>query len=131
MGACGTPPSGFKERSVWNMSFGLRTIVLTNFRFGSQADPTGLTSFAHWPASAVTVEFDGAVTDTLPRFRPALHVGAADFETAYEQTPSPLAYIATRRDGRVQTATVEVGAVTPATIAGANRALSFVQGCSV
>ena len=127
-------PAGFTERTVWNMTFGPQTIVLTNFRFGQLGvgHSYGFDSYAHWPAWAVTVALPaGSLTGTPARLRSGLRVVRSDFVSGVVNVnPAPTAYIATRSHGRVLTADVEVGAVTPATIAAANRALAGAKACS-
>jgi hypothetical protein len=133
-GMCASTPSGWQEQSVPN--FGSLpvppTLVLTNFRFGRMSGFYGLDSFAHWPAGGVMVAVGVGDPSRDPAYhrRRSLRVTSRDFQTAFEETPSPLAYIATRSHGRLLNAYVEAGSVAPATIAAANQALAGVHACS-
>jgi hypothetical protein len=117
------------------MSLGPQTLGLTNFRFGQNGgseDTYGLLSYAHRPAGSITIALDAENPDgATPRFKRSLRVTRDDFSfDPYGVMPSPNAYIATRTPGGERTAVVEVGAVTPATVAAANRALADVHTCS-
>lgn len=128
-GVCATAPSGWKERSLPSSALGSATVVLTNFRFGRMDDFYGLASPLHWPRRGVMVAVSNEGAAATPRFRSALRVADSEF-TGFEGLRLPAAETAVRRNGRVLNAYVEVGAVTPATVAAANAALAGFRMCS-
>jgi hypothetical protein len=131
LGVCATPPSGWRERTVTRTSLGPPAIVLTNWRFGRMEDFYGLGGAAkHWLAGGVTVVVLNEGPAATPPIGRALRVTYADFGR-FEGMRFPSAEVAVRSHGRVLNSYVEVGTVTPATIAAANRALAGVQVCSV
>ncbi len=136
LGVCARTPAGWRKKKSFEMSFGPQTLGLTNFRFGSDAstDTYGLVSYAHRPARSVTIALDtGDYADSAHlHFKRALRVTRRDFSSdPYGEMSWPAAYIATGSGHAERTALVEVGAVTPATIAAANRALAGVRTCPV
>lgn len=133
-GICATAPPGWKMRrttnGVTNPAFTRHAIVLTNFRFGRMNDLYGLTDRFDWPANGVTV----AVINQGRRDEPGLgertlRVSRADFG-GLEGSIQPSGAVEVRSHGVVLDAYVEVGALTPATIAAANQALAGVRTCS-
>jgi hypothetical protein len=131
LGVCATAPSGFQERTLpARAEYGgvaPAAVVLTNFRFGRMADTYGLTDRFNWPANGVTV----AVSNEPPWGGKGgvLHFTARDFG-GIEGSTQPSGQMIMRSHGRTLNALVEVGAITPATIAAANRALASVRVCS-
>jgi hypothetical protein len=130
LGVCASTPSGWKERTLTNPAMSPPTVVLTNFRFGKGQDFYGLTDRFNWPANGVTV----AVTNEGPaaKFRAPsgpLRVSARDFG-GIEGAAHPSGQITVRANGRILDGYVEVGAITPATIAAANQALAGVRTCT-
>jgi hypothetical protein len=130
LGVCATAPSGWKERTVNDPSLNPPAVVLTNFRFGRMDDFYGLTDRFDWPANGVTVAVGNeGPAATRPVGSGALRLTARDFG-GLEGSPQPSGEISVRSHGRLLTAYVEVGTLTPATVAAANRALAGVQVCS-
>ena len=132
-GVCATAPPGWKEMSLPKTAVREATVVLTNWRFGPASYFYGLFLPPPWPRNAVIVlvSNDGpdAVPRLVPRLRPKLQVAAGEF-TGLEGARFPAMQTAIRTGGRVIAAYVEVGALTPGTIAAANQALAGVQVCS-
>lgn len=129
-GICATAPSGWRERMVTSTALGPPTVVLTNWRFGPMDDFYGLgAATKRWPTGGVTVAVSNEGPSATPRLGRALRVAGRDFG-GFEGMRFPFAETAIRANGRVLAAYVEVGAVTPATIAAANRALAGVHTCS-
>ena len=126
---CATSPSGWKERTLTNTRLGPPAVVLTDFRFGRLDDFYGLSSSLRWPHDGVMVAVSNEPPDTTPRFGPALRVASSDFQ-GFEGLAHPAAQAAIRSRGRVLHAYVEVGAVTPATVAAANAALAGIRFCT-
>lgn len=128
-GLCASVPSGWKERSVDNLALGPRAVVLTNFRFGQADDFYGLATPLRWPAQGVMVVVMNEGPASTPPLKRALQVAPGDF-VSMEGMRFPAAETAIRSNGRVLEGYVEVGAVTPATVAAANAALAGVRTCS-
>jgi hypothetical protein len=127
-GVCATVPSPWRQRTVRLGNVG-PTVVLTNWRFGHIRDFYGLVEHRPWPASGVTVAVtnDGAA---LPRLGAgALRVRRGSFR-GFEGMVSPGAQVLVNSHGRLLNARIEVGAITPATLAAANQALAGVRTCS-
>jgi hypothetical protein len=104
--------------------------VLTNFRFGRMDDFYGLTDRFTWPATGVTVVVNNEEPAATPRTKDgALRITARDFG-GLEGSTQPSGQIAIRSNGRILNAYIEVGALTPATVAAANEALAGVRTCS-
>jgi len=129
LGVCGATRSGWQRRTVDNPALGPPAVVLTNFRFGRMDDFYGLAASQHWPARGVMVVVMNEGPAATPPFRSALRVGRRDF-VGMEGMRQPAAEAAIRSQGRVLEAYAEVGTVTPATVAAANRALAGVRACS-
>jgi hypothetical protein len=135
LGVCARTPAGWRKKTGFEMPLGPQTLGLTNFRFGLD-DPTdtyGLVSYAHRPAGSVTIALDTtySVDSAHLRFKRSLRVTRRDFSSdPYGEMSWPSAYIAIGKGRAEHTAVVEVGTVTPATIAAANRALAGVHLCS-
>ena len=111
-------------------ALGPPTVVLTNFRFGRMDDLYGLTDRFNWPANGVTVAVRNEDPPDAPNAKGgALQLTARDFG-GLEGSTQPSGQIAVRSNGRTLNAYVEVGALTPATIAAANAALAGVRTCS-
>jgi hypothetical protein len=133
-GLCATPPFGFKQRTVTGVNGAPMTVVLTNFRFGRMSDHFGLvTAVPHprpWPAGGVTVAVSnfGPAKSSGPKAG-LLRVNRAAFG-GMEGATLPAAEFRIELNGRSVGAYVEVGALTPATIAAANQALTSVHTCS-
>jgi hypothetical protein len=117
------------ERTVSDPSLGLPTVVLTNFRFGRMDDLYGLTDRFHWPADGVTVAVSNSPADGPPVSPGPLRLTRGDFG-GIEGSTQPSGQIVVSSGGRNLVALVEVGALTKATIAAANRALAGVRTCS-
>jgi hypothetical protein len=130
LGVCATAPSGFQVRTVTDAALGPPTVVLTNFRFGRMDDLYGLTDRFTWPANGVTVAVSNEDPSATPAVKGgALRLTAKDFG-GLEGSTQPSGQIAVRSNGRILAGYVEVGAITPATIAAANAALASVKTCS-
>ena len=128
-GVCVTVPSGWKERIVRGVGLEPPTAVLTNFRFGQMDDIYGLGTPLRWPRTGVMVAVSNSGPATPASLRSELHVDRSDFGS-FEGMSRPGTSFAVHANGRVLSAFVEVGTVTPATIAAANRALAGVRACS-
>lgn len=128
-GLCATAPSGWKELSLPKTPTKVATVVLTNWRFGTAGYGYGLFLPPPWPRSAVIVSVSNDGPAATPRFRSALQVSRGEF-TGFEGMRYPAAQTAIHVGSRVLAAYVEVGALTPATVAAANRALAGVHACS-
>jgi hypothetical protein len=129
LGVCARVPSGWQERTVTNPALGPPTVVLTNFRFGRMNDYYGLTDRLDWPANGVTVAVSNAPVGDWYAPRRALHVTRRDFG-GIEGSIQPSGQKIVGSSGRNLTALVEVGKLTPTTIALANQALAGVRTCS-
>ncbi len=129
-GICASAPSGWMQKTVNDPRLGRPAIVLTNFRFGRMNDLYGLTDRFDWPANGVTV----AVINQGRRNVPNLKNGALRFTRSefggLEGSTQPSGFIEVPSQGLVLDAYVEVGKLTPATIALANTALAGVRTCS-
>jgi hypothetical protein len=128
-GICASPRTGLKERFVAKSGMQEATVVLTNFRFGRMDNFYGLAPGRRWPRDGITIAVSNEGPDSTPRFRRALQVTGADFES-FEGMRWPAANFGIRSGGRVLDAYVEVRRVTPAAIATVNRALAGVRVCS-
>lgn len=129
LGLCATLPSGWKERTSTIVPHH-STVFLTNFRFGRINDLFGGTDRSDWPAKGVTIAVinygrrnERGLTEGTLRFN------RADF-TGLEGSTQPSGGTEIRSRGVVLVAYVEVGKLTPATIAAANEALAGVRVCS-
>lgn len=131
VGLCANAPSGWKTRLVRPGPLpSPLALVMTDWRFGKMDDFYGLGgSTQHWPRNAVTIAVLNEGPDATPPISPSLRVDARDFGT-FEGMRFPFAERAVRSGGRVLDAYVEVGTVTPATVAAANAALGSVRACS-
>jgi hypothetical protein len=130
LGACATLPSGWQERTVTDASLGPPTVVLTNWRFGRMDDLYGLTDPRAWPVNGVTVAVSNEGPAASPaHMRRALRLTRAEFG-GMEGATHPSGNVAITAHGRILNAYVEVGTLTPATIAAANQALAGVRTCS-
>ncbi len=129
-GLCATVPSGWQARTITNPAISVPAIVLTNFRFGRMDDLYGLTDRFDWPARGVTVVVSHGFVGALasPGALP-LHFTRRDFG-GIEGSTQPAGQIAVLSNHRVLNAYVEVGKLTPTTIALANEALAGVRTCS-
>jgi len=130
LGVCATAPPGWKVRTVTNVALAPPTVVLTNWRFGRMDYLYGLTDRRFdWPANGVTIAVsnDAAAAENAPRR--ALRVTSRDFG-GMEGAAQPSGQIVVGSRGRILDALVEVGKLTPATIAAANQALAGVRTCS-
>jgi hypothetical protein len=130
-GICATAPTGWKERLVTGVWPGHPTVWLTNFRFGPMNDLIPHGNQLNWPPDGVTL----AVTNLGRRYEPDLKSSALRFTRAdfggLEGETQPSGFIGVRTQGGVILhAYVEVGTLTPATIAAANKALANVRVCS-
>lgn len=134
LGVCAAPPSGFKERTMAGEKGAPPTVVLSNFRFALLNPSYGLvTAVPHprrWPADGVlvVVENFGPAKASGPKAGP-LRVDRSSFG-GMEGATLPAAEFQVQLNGRFVGAYVEVGALTPATIAAANQALAGVRTCS-
>jgi hypothetical protein len=128
-GVCATVPSGWQERTVTDPSLGPPTVVLTNFRFGKMDDYYGLTDRFDWPATGVTVAVSNAPVGDWHAAQRALRVTRRDFG-GIEGSTQPSGQTSVGSNGRNLTASVEVGKLSPTTIALANQALAGVRVCS-
>ncbi len=129
LGVCATVPSGWKERTRTDPSVSPPTVVLTNFRFGNLKDFYGLSGRRNWPADGVTVAVSNVAASPARLDRDMLRLSAKDFGRL-EGTSHPSGQIVVRSNARILNGYVEVGTLTPATIAAANRALTGVRTCS-
>jgi hypothetical protein len=131
LGICATVPSGWQERTVNDPSLGPPAVVLTNFRLGRMDDLYGLTDRFDWPANGVTVAVRNAPAGSPSLNVPPgpLRVQRRDFG-GIEGSTQPGAPIAVGSNRRILDALVEVGQLTPTTIALANEALAGVRTCS-
>ena len=132
LGMCATAPSGWKEKTVTIGRRGPPTVVLTNWRFGRMQGGYGLWERLPWPAHGITVAVSNEGPVGTHRLRGTLRVAAGDFN-GFEGMTSRGAHgaqIQVQAHGRFLNARVEVGTLTPATIAAANQALAGVQVCS-
>ena len=130
LGVCATAPSSWKERTVNLPGPAPPTVVLTNFRFGRLDYVFGLgDDTLRWPRGGVAIAVMNEGPSATPRFRSSLRVRASDFG-AFEGMRHPFVERAIRSNGRVLDAFVEVGSVTPATVAAANQALAGVRVCT-
>lgn len=130
-GICATAPPGWKQQTVTNIALGQPTVVLTNFRFGRTDNiPYGLTT-PNWPAGGVTVAVSNWGSAAKP-FGPRPHVLRVERASfgGIEGVSLPAAGFQVESNGRLLGAYVEVGALTPSTIAAANAALAGVRTCS-
>ena len=129
LGICATAPSGWKMRTP-NLAPTPPTVVLTNFRFGRMDDVFGITDpNLAWPANGVLVAVGNWPPDsTIARAGP-LQVTRGAF-VGMEGSSLPTAHFGVQSRGRILDVYVEVGAITPATIAAANQALAGVRTCS-
>ena len=128
LGLCATPPSGWKQRPATVFS-SVPTIVLTNFRFGRPNYFYGINDFnLSWPRDGVIIAVQSSPR-TAHAEPGALTVAASDFRAA-EGAKLPVAALSVLSHGRALIAWVEVGSVSPATIAAANQALAGVRVCS-
>jgi hypothetical protein len=130
-GICATAPSGFQERTVTDAALGPHTVVLTNFRFGRMDYLYGL-SDPHllFPSGGVLVVVSNiAATKVIPDSG-VLRVLRRNFKGIEGATQGPSTQVYVASHGRVLRAEVEVGALTPATVAAANQALAGVRTCS-
>jgi hypothetical protein len=131
LGLCATPLSGWKTRTVTRVWPGHPTVWLTNFRFGPMTDLIPQGNRFNWPPGGVTI----AVTNLGRRYEQSVESRALRFSRAdfggLEGETQPSGFIAVRTHGGVILhAYLEVGALTPATIAAANKALADVRVCS-
>ena len=130
LGMCATVPSGWKERTIANPQLGPPTVVLTNFHFGRMDDLYGLTTRMPWPAGGVTVAVSNWGASPKP-FAPR-HVLRVEQDSfgGIEGAELPASNFQVESNSRLLGAYVEVGTLTPATIAAANQALAGVRTCS-
>jgi hypothetical protein len=130
---CAAVPSGWQGRTMTNPDFGVPAVILTNFRFGRIDDFYGLANHFKWPANGVMVVVSNGFVGNLASSG-ALRVTRADFGNDFggvgEESAQPSGGIAVISKGRVLNVYVEVGKLTPATIAAANEALAGVRICS-
>jgi hypothetical protein len=129
LGMCATVPSGWLEKTVNEPSLNPPAVVLTNFKFGRMDDFYGLTDRFDWPANGVTVAVSNVAASPARLDGGVLRVSAKDFG-GLEGAPHPSGQIVVRSNGRILNGYVEVGTITPATIAAANQALAGVRTCS-
>jgi hypothetical protein len=136
LGVCATVPSGWKERTLparaeSDGAVAPATVVLTNFRFGRMDDLYGLTTRMPWPAGGVTVAVSNWGPSPKP-FAPRPHVLRVEHHSfgGIEGAQLPAANFQVESNGRLLGTYVEVGTLTPATIAAANQALAGVRTCS-
>ena len=128
---CAQPQSGWHVRSVHH--FGRTDLVLTNFRFGNPADNNGLLD-AHlpWPQDGAMIAVlswnVGAFKRPLKVAR-RLYVRRSQFVFS-GGAPHWITSRLVRYRGRDTLYWVELRALTPAALAGANRALAAVRLCS-
>jgi len=129
LGLCATRPPGWKQKTV-SMVPHHPTLFLTNFHFGRIHDLFGNTAKSDWPANGVTI----SVINYGRRNERGLREGTLRFTRAdfngLEGSTQPAGGTAIRSQGVVLYAYVEVGSLTPATIAAANQALAGVRVCS-
>jgi len=136
LGVCATPPSGFQERTLRmhkesDGAVAPAAVVLTNFRFGRMDYLYGLTGRRHWPVNGVTVAVinEGRASPGGFGAGGALRLTRGSFG-GMEGALHPAGQAVAQSNSRVLNAFVEVGALTPATIAAANKALAGVRVCS-
>lgn len=131
LGVCASPPSGFQERTVVNGALGPQTVVLTNFRFGrvdylyGLSDPQLL-----FPSGGVLVVVSNIAPAKIVPNSGVLRVLRRNFKGIEGGTQGPSTQLYVASHGRFLRAEVEVGALTPATVAAANAALAGVRTCS-
>lgn len=129
-GVCATAPSGFQERTVRNAELGPPTVVLTNFRFGRMDYLYGISDpRLIFPSRGVVVAISNLAATKTPDSG-ALRVLRRNFKGIEGGTQGPSTQVVVTSHGRLLQAEVEVGALTPATVAAANEALAGVRTCS-
>ena len=133
LGLCATPPPGWKQETLnrtQNPRFPKVVLWLTNFRFGRLNDFFGGTDKSDWPANGVTISVInyGRRNPRGLREEP-LRFTRADFG-GLDGSTQPSGAMTVRSQRIVLSAYVEVGTLTPGTIAAVNEALAGVRVCS-
>ena len=113
-----------------NPHFPIVVLRLTNFRFGRLNDFFGGTDKSVWPANGVTISVINYGHRNPRGLREGtLRMTRADFR-GLEGSTQPSGAMTVRSRGVVLSAYVEVGTLTPATIAAVNEALAGVRTCT-
>jgi hypothetical protein len=128
LGLCTTVPSGWQEKAVSRIPHASPIIWLTNSGFGPMNDLYPLSDRLPAHGVIVTVINFGRRNPRGVKEVP-LRFTRADF-LGLEGSTHPSGGITVRSQGVVLSAYVEVGKLTPATLAAANQALSGVRTCS-